>query len=115
MRIYNQTKKTIVAERAKLADTFIARMVGLLNRSALSLEEALVITHCQSIHMFFMGFPIDVIFVDKKNIVVGLVKNIKPFQLSPIFFKASCAIELAVGTIEQSKTLVGDQVILQDF
>jgi len=112
-KIYNKTKKTIIVNKVRVADTFYSRLVGLLNKKSLSSEEALLITHCQSIHMFFMKFSIDVIFVNKKNIVVGLVKNIKPFALSRIFFKASYAIEGAVGMIDKGKVEKGDVLILQ--
>jgi uncharacterized membrane protein (UPF0127 family) len=77
VRITNQTKNTLIAERAQLADTVVSRLVGLLNRVSLSQEEGLVITECRQIHMFFMRFAIDVIFVNKDNEV--LVRNIKPF------------------------------------
>ena len=108
MKIFNLTRKTLIAENAQIADTFSSRMIGLLNRESLGPEEALVITGCQSIHMVFMKFPIDVIFVDGSNQVVGLVKEIKPFCFSPIFFKASAAIELPVQSIEKSQTQFGD-------
>ena len=60
--------------------------------------------------MFFMKFPIDVVFADSDKKVVGLVKNIKPFYLSPIFLKGYYAVELAVGTIDKTKTAVGDKI-----
>ena len=89
-------------------------MVGLLNRSSLGAREALIIDHCQSIHMFFMRFAIDVIFVDRNCQVVGLVVGIKPYRLSPIFFKASDAIELKEGAIQESKTQIGDHLQLAE-
>ena len=96
-----------------MADTFFSRMTGLLNRKSLKKDEALVITKCQSIHMLFMRFTIDAIFVDKNNCVVGLVKAIKPFQLSPIFFKASYVIEAPAGIIVQTETDLGDKIKIE--
>ena len=110
MKIRNLTQNTIIANEASLAETPLSRMVGLLNRSSLNSQEALVITQCQSIHMFFMRFSIDAIFVDASDHVVGLVKGIKPFRLSPIFFKASYVIEVAEGVIAETKTQLGDQL-----
>ena len=88
-------------------------MVGLMNRKSISEQEALIITHCQSIHMVFMRFSMDVLFLDKKNYVVGLVEGIRPFQFSPLFFKASYAIELAEGVIAKSQTALGDEIELK--
>jgi len=107
-RIINQTRKTVLAEQAMLADTVFSRLKGLLGRKDLGAHEALVITHCRSIHMFFMRFAIDVVFIDKTHRVVGTVKNIKPFQMSPYFFRAVAAIELPVGRIQETQTERGD-------
>ena len=89
-------------------------MTGLLNRQSLPKDEALVITRCQSIHMFFMRFAIDAIFVDKDNCVVGLVKGIKPFRLSPIFFRSSYVIEVPEGVIVQTETSPGDKIKIEE-
>ena len=110
--IVNVTRNAVIASRFKIAQDPWARMKGLLGVRDFPQGEALVITHCQSIHMFFMKFPIDVIFCDRQNKVVGLCERLKPFYLSPIFFKASYAIELPSGIIASSKTQVGDQIQL---
>jgi uncharacterized membrane protein (UPF0127 family) len=65
--------------------------------------------------MLFMNFPIDVIFCDKENKVVGLCADIKPFYLSPVFFKASYAIELPSGSIASSSTQISDQMQIQSI
>lgn len=112
MVVRNLTKNIVLARHVNVADTFPARMTGLLNKSSLCEDEALIITQCRSIHMFFMRFAIDVIFVGKENCVVGFVENITPFRLSPIFWKAHYAVELRSGTIAATKTAVGDQLEL---
>ena len=110
MPIVNLTRRSTLANSIEIANTPLKRMRGLLGRDSLDSQAALVIPHCQSIHMFFMKFAIDVIFVDSKNQVVGLSPRIKPFMLSPVFWKSACAIELPAGTIESTKTQVGDQI-----
>lgn len=110
MAIVNCDQKTTLAEKYKVADTFFSRFIGLLNRSSLDSNEALVLTRCQSIHMFFMRFSIDVIFVNNKNVVVGIVENIKPFQMSRIFFASSYAVELPSGKIQETKTAIGNKI-----
>ena len=110
MRIFNQTQRSILADNGRMADTFLLRLVGLLNRSQIIPGEALVIMPCHQIHMFFMRFPIDVVFLDKSDLVVGLVENIQPFAMSPMFRHSHRAIELPIGTIAQSRTCLGDAV-----
>jgi hypothetical protein len=115
LRILNTTRNTLLADQAKLADTPISRLVGLLNRESLQSDEALVIAGCQSIHMLFMRFPIDVVFLDRACRVVGLVRAIKPFRFSPVFFAGYYAVEGPVGMIERSATEKGDSLRLEVF
>ena len=110
MIVHNLTRKTILADKAAIANTPLKRMIGLLGSSVLNPGEALIIVPCQSMHMLFMKFAIDVIFVDAQKRVIGLCADLRPFQFSPIFWKSACAIELPAGTIKQSATQIGDQV-----
>lgn len=110
MKILNSTQNTIIADNGRMADNFMARLVGLLNQSQIVPGEALVISPCQQIHMFFMKFSIDVIFVNNSDIVVGLVENIQPFAMSPIIRNSYRAIEVPSGTISQSRTCMGDAI-----
>lgn len=110
MKIRNNTQSTLIAENCRMADNFRSRLVGLLDRSEITPGDALVITPCQQIHMFFMKFPIDVIFVDRSENVVGLVENIQPFAMSAIVRNSYRAIEVPVGTIAQTHTCMGDTI-----
>jgi uncharacterized membrane protein (UPF0127 family) len=113
IRTINKTKNTVIAQETEVADTAFSRLKGLLGRDNLPAGCGLVITQCRSIHMFFMRFGIDVIFVDRKNRVVGTVKRIKPFALSPYFWRATKAIELPEGVIDGTRTAVGDEVVVE--
>jgi uncharacterized membrane protein (UPF0127 family) len=108
MPIYNKTQQTTVAQQIHVAKDFLSRAKGLLGRKNLESGEAFVIPKCQAIHMFFMKFPIDVVFIDKNYQVIGLVRKIKPFRLSPLFLKAAFALELEAGVIEKTKIKKGD-------
>lgn len=113
MKVYNKTQNTLIAARVEKADTVLSRLVGLLHRASLDEDEGLIITHCRSIHMFFMRFPIDVLFVNKDDIVIGLVENIKPFRMSPYFLKASYVLELHAGIIRRKGICRGDVLAVQ--
>jgi uncharacterized protein len=106
--ITNITRKTIIASHVKITKNPLERMKGLLGTKSLPQGQALVITKCQSIHMMFMTYAIDAIFIDKECRVVGLCQNIKPFYFSPIFFRADQAIEVPAGSIAATQTQVGD-------
>jgi len=112
MNIINQSRTTVLAERARVADTFWARLIGLLNRSNLANGEALVIPGCKAIHMVGMRFAIDAVFVDTDNRVVATLSHFKPFRVSPFFARAQYVIELPAGTVETTHTAVGDTIAL---
>jgi len=112
MKITNVTKNTVIAENAGVASTLWARTKGLLGRASIAPGEALIITKCRSIHMLFMKFAIDAIFVDRNHRVVHLTGNIKPFQLSAYVPRADFVIECAPGTIGVTRTAAGDQLTL---
>jgi uncharacterized protein len=113
LKITNQTKKTVLAKDAIVADTFSKRACGLLGRREFKPGEALILDPCNSIHTFFMRFPIDVLFVDKNNKVIKVLVNLKPFRLTPIFFSSAIAIEMPTQMIERSSTALGDTLIIQ--
>jgi uncharacterized membrane protein (UPF0127 family) len=108
--IVNLTRQSTIASFVEKARDPWARMKGLLGRNGLVWGHALVITHCQSIHMFFMKFPIDAVFCDHQDKVVGLCQSLKPYGLSPLFLKAAYVIELPSGSIASSQTQIGDQI-----
>ncbi len=85
-------------------------MVGLLNRTSLEEGEGLLLTSCQSIHMFGMKFAIDAIFLDKNGVVVGILEDFAPGKMSRIFGKAKSCLELPAGTVKKTGTTLGDVV-----
>jgi hypothetical protein len=112
MKIINKTKNTVLAEDVIIADTLFKRMIGLLGKKGLKQGQALILRPCNSIHTFFMQFPIDVIFVDSDNKIVKAISNMHPFRISGIYFKARSAIELPAQTIEKTSTQKGDYLVL---
>lgn len=113
MRLLNKTKNTCLAQDVIMARTFFARAKGLLGRRQFKGPQAIVLKPCSSIHTFFMRFPIDVIFIDRDNKVIGAISSIRPFRLSPIFFNSRFAIELPSGTLKSTSTQAGDTVLLE--
>jgi len=108
VKIINISKDILLVENAEIADTFLKRLIGLLNRKSLKKGEALILQPSNCIHSFFMRFTIDVIFLDKNGKIVGILPSFKPFHLSPIFFTAYLAIELPENTLKLTQTQPGD-------
>jgi len=115
VKIINFTKNTLLADGAKMANTFFTRLIGLLNRNSLRKGEALILTPSNCIHSLFMRFAIDVIFLDKTGKVIAALPSFKPFRLSPVYFNSHSVIELPENTLKLSQTQPGDIVqIIQD-
>jgi uncharacterized membrane protein (UPF0127 family) len=110
MRATNLKSGKELSDNVVVADSFFKRMKGLIGRKGLQNGEALWITPCYSIHTFCMKFPIDVVFLNKRNRVVALVKNIKPNRITRLYLKAISVLELPSGTIESTATKVEDQI-----
>ena len=83
-----------------VADTFMGRLKGLLGTKSLAEHTGLILVNCNSIHMFFMKYPIDVVYVDEDYTIVKLVENLKPGRIN-LCFKAKHTIEFPVGTINK--------------
>jgi hypothetical protein len=108
MKIVNISKNTVIADHVALAVRPLARLVGLLNRKGLPKGEGLILKPCNSIHTFFMRFPIDALFVDKDYQVVKALPNLIPFRLTGIYLGSAFAIELPANTIQSTNTQQGD-------
>lgn len=106
---FNRTTNQMVASKAILANSFFTRLQGLLGSSPLQEGEGLYLVPCNAIHMFFMTFAIDAIFLDKENTVVGLEKNLQPWKLSATYKQAQGCLELPAGTIVSTSTKLGDK------
>ena len=62
-----------------VADSFFARLAGLMFRQKLPPATGLLLAPCSSVHMCFMRFAIDVVYIDKKFKIIKVVKNLKPW------------------------------------
>jgi uncharacterized protein len=109
--IENETKGTRLGDKIKIADSSLRRVVGLLGTPNLAPHSGLLIFPTQGVHTFFMKYPIDIVFINRRRQVIGTRSGLKPYRLSPIMWSAECVLELPEGVIEQSRTEVGDQLI----
>ena len=111
--LINERTGEVILEDLQIADTFYARLRGLMGRPSIPENAGLMIKPCNSVHCFFMKFPIDVIFVDKKDRVVHIAEGMKPNSLSPIVGKANYVIEINAHN-SNGKVKVGDKFIIID-
>jgi uncharacterized membrane protein (UPF0127 family) len=113
MRVRNAVRNTTLAENCEAARTFVARFKGLQLRKGLPAGSGLLITPCNSIHMFFMRFPIDAVFIDAEQTVLHIEEGIRPWRISRVVRKARSVLELPAGTASATGTRPGDRLELE--
>jgi uncharacterized membrane protein (UPF0127 family) len=102
-----------VADRVRLADTHWTRLRGLIGTSGLAPCDGLWIVPCKQVHMFWMRYAIDVVFLDDDARIVGVCADLRPWRISPKFAGAASVIELAAGALAASSISVGDRLAIE--
>jgi|SRR5580658_119018 uncharacterized membrane protein (UPF0127 family) len=120
MRALNRTRGTVLCERLEVAESMAAQSRGLLGRDGLAsgagmLFEGSGFLPLMWMHMFFMRFAIDIVFLDKANRVRRINHSLKPWRVSSMVFGARRALELEAGAAQRSSTTEGDQLELEDL
>jgi uncharacterized membrane protein (UPF0127 family) len=110
--VTNESKRVVITPRAKVASSLWTRFRGLLGEVSLPDGEALWLAPCRSVHTFFMRFPIDVLFIDSQGVVLSKA-TLVPWRVSRWVPRAAGVLELAAGTLERTRTDVGDRVSLR--
>lgn len=105
--VRNLTRQTVLATRLEVADTGPKRNKGLLGRNGLDVGGGLWIVPCESVHTFFMRFPIDLVYLDRRNRVRKVRSAVGPWRLSACL-SAHSILELPAGVILSSQTQKGD-------
>ena len=101
----------VVCERCLVADRPPARMRGLLGRKALPRDEGILLRPASSVHMFFMAFAIDVVWLDRDLQVLGVTSELQPWRTAARR-GARAALELAAGECERRGLRPGDRLTM---
>lgn len=91
----------------RVADTFLARLLGLAGRRALAAGEGLLLPRTRSVHTHFMRFPLDVVFLDADGRVVRVAEAVRPWRGAGDR-RARSVLELAAGEARRRGLRVGD-------
>lgn len=100
----------VVTPRLVRTDSRWSRMRGLLGRASLPASEGLWITPCPSIHMFFMRFAIDAVFLDEQLQVVRVFEDLRPWRMARGGRFAHSVLELPQGKAAFFNIRVGDRL-----
>ncbi len=118
IRAINRTRGTIVCACLETAGGVMGRGRGLVGRDGLEagagmLFDAGRLQPFMWMHMFFMRFPIDIVFLDAGGRVLKIDHRLKPWRLSSIVIGARRVIEVAAGGAAASRTEPGDLIAIE--
>lgn len=99
------SNKTLIP-RLEVANTLWKRMKGLIGREQLSDDQGLWIPKCNSVHTFFMRFPIDLVFVDSEMVVRRTFRAVQPGRLILPVWGATSVIECSAGFLDKFSNTV---------
>ena len=101
---------SIVCERCLLAETALTRMRGLLGRRYLPPGEGILLKPASSVHMAFMRFAIDAVFLDRDLRVVKIADDLRPWRTAGSR-GAKAVLEIAAGEAARRGVSVGDRLV----
>jgi uncharacterized membrane protein (UPF0127 family) len=117
----NLTRGTVLATDVESGEGMWAKFMGLMGRRSLAPAAGLWLPDSNGIHMMFMRFPIDAVFVGRAEAEAGgarVVRSVHPGLavwrgLVPLVRGAHGVLELPVGTIASTGTAPGDRIVLE--
>jgi uncharacterized membrane protein (UPF0127 family) len=110
--VRNQTRNTVLGDAVEVADTSEKRRTGLLKHTRLDPGSGLWIVPCESVHTFFMKFPIDLVYLDKNRKVRKVSHAVPAWRLSACL-TAHSILEFPAGTAKESGTQPGDELSIE--
>jgi hypothetical protein len=109
---FNRTRQAYLATALAVADTHWTRLRGLLGFRSGDFRNGsgLWIVPCHGVHTLGMGFPIDVVYLDRVMTVIHIQHDVQPWRFAPVRAQAASVLELPCRTAVETKTAVGDKI-----
>jgi uncharacterized membrane protein (UPF0127 family) len=114
MQVVDIDRGVVVVQEGQHARTFWGRLRGLLDTPPLQPGQGLLLEPCNSIHMFFMSYPIDALYLDAGNRVLRVVSDLAPWRVGPTIRRARRVLELPAGHAARCGVQVGDRLSFED-
>lgn len=113
MKLINKTTNEVISENLMTADSFLKRLKGLMFTKELPEQDALHIIPCNEIHMFFMNYSIDVLYLDREKKIVHMDEGMQPGKIGKKVKNAVSVVELPNGWIKTKSIKIGQTVELK--
>lgn len=101
------TDNQIICNKVIMANSFFKRLKGLMFTKNLPSDSSMYICPCNQIHMFFMNYSIDVLYIDKNNVILAIDEDMKPGRIGKKVNGAAAVVELQAGKVKESNIKIG--------
>jgi uncharacterized protein len=118
IRAFNKSRGTVLCARLENAGGLAGQGRGLLGRDGLEPGSGMLfengrLTPFMWMHMLFMRFALDIVFLGRDDKIIRINSRLKPWRFSSMVFGARKALELPAGAAEDSRTQVGDLIVFE--
>jgi len=100
---------TVLCDHCVVAETMLRRARGLLGRAELPPGEGILLRPASSIHMFFMRFAIDAVFLDRSLVVRKVVHRLRPWRMA-FGLGSHAVLELSAGEAARHGVARGERL-----
>ncbi|HEY1421233.1 MAG TPA: DUF192 domain-containing protein [Candidatus Dormibacteraeota bacterium] len=103
----------VLAQELEMATNLITMTAGLMFRKRLDPGSGMWIVPCNGIHMMFMNFAIDAVFLDRDERVRKVYRKL-PAWWGVVWFVwgAHSVLELPAGSTDEIDLQRGDQILI---
>ena len=109
-----QVEGSNITLTARLATNFWQRFRGLMLSRPLPPATGLLITPCNSIHMCFMRFAIDAVYLDKQGRILKITRHLRPWLGLSACWHAHSVLEMTAGQADALGLRVGQKFTIQE-
>jgi len=113
LRLVQPRTGKVLVDRLMVPKTFIGRGLGLMFRRRLDAGQGMWITPCNGIHMFFMNFALDVVFLDRQDRVKKVYQRLGRWRVVPLVWGAHSVLELPAGSLQALGLERGEQLTVE--
>ncbi len=118
MRAINRTRGTVLCEHLEGAGGLVGHSRGLLGRDRLAEGHGMLFVAGRFapfmwMHMLFIRFAIDIVFLDRDGRVLKIDRELQPWRLSSLVIGARRALELPAGAAHERHTEPGDLIVIE--
>jgi len=112
--ILNKTKNIVITAEMRVCRSIPSKLRGLMFSRKIT-DTGLVFVFDKAerrgLHMLFVFFPIDLVFLDSRKRIIEIKEHFLPFTVYYPREKAKYVLELPDGAVKRSGTEIGDFIM----